>query len=1081
MLDVSADRGTFKRCIRLVIADRQPIVLEGLKSVFAAQRDFEIVASCSTATSCLEALRNLTPDLALLANTLPDLTISQILTIAKAENLPTRLVFFIESEGDDDLTAAIAADACGAISKYATPDTMLRSLRLMTPIDAPPGRSHELLPNAKQVDEAKIEKMLGVLTNRERQIVRLVSEGLSNKEIARKLNVSRGTVKTHLHNIFQKLEISNRTVLATVALLQRSAGFGTLTLAALLSAVLSEAKASDTNDAFADDDGTTYKDLEHSVFELWKTVILRHILGVDSSEAFVLTQRGSPTKVSEVAYSAAKMGELLAAEQAVHSNFGKGYGPIGFRTPYPFASPLLQATNKSQTDSTTAQQQLPSLEFTSGPTKDHRGYGTFVMTAAGAWIYSFESSNGAMQALDPSETLIDTSTVATLIGTTQAATITVHKASDADAKDVDSPAPMLLVQESHPPLAIGILGHDSVTGEGMAVQIICGGARDDILNGTSAVDTICGGSGNDAIEGNEGDVTIHGGSGSDNITGDNGNDTIIGGSGGDQLIGSNGDDVFVYLSANDSTQFDNIIDFTSGTDKINLAALGALAFVHLTSTSTSVPPHTIAWIYNPTSNETIIYVNPTDRSLDIGDRDLLEIHLQGVMSVAESDFAYEPESSAVGAALEGIDPSLLVATASDGTVLAAGSAHAIIEAEASESELGTVGVWTMPANDGFRFHFGLDRINSVVSARVTTFSDGSAHATAESNDGTVNVPVHVSSVELAHNQAMVTEEHLTFKKELVYPNTGEASPWHGTAHAIAGLELFEGIQSPAIMAPVAAAELAEPGIRPGNGVGHSNVQHASNSAATKAAVPAAPTEPSAAPGHSNSQHASHSASANPVGADEPVEAGVAPGNSAGRGNSQQASSSAVANASAPTELPESGIMPGNGVGHGNAQHVSSSAAAKTSVPADPIEPSVAPGHSNSQHTSHSVSANAVGAAEPVETGVAPGNGAGRGNSQQASQFPAANVSAATELAELASETGGTGNEPAFYFENQPAASISTAAVELEEFNTSPVLGHGGEPAPILGTGPAAMEEHAASHVNNGQHHAIGHLPHELLI
>ena len=107
MLDVSADRGTFKRCIRLVIADRQPIVLEGLKSVFAAQRDFEIVASCSTATSCVEALRNLTPDLALLANTLPDLTISQILTIAKAENLPTRLVFFIESEGDDDLTAAI--------------------------------------------------------------------------------------------------------------------------------------------------------------------------------------------------------------------------------------------------------------------------------------------------------------------------------------------------------------------------------------------------------------------------------------------------------------------------------------------------------------------------------------------------------------------------------------------------------------------------------------------------------------------------------------------------------------------------------------------------------------------------------------------------------------------------------------------------------------------------------------------------------------------------------------------------------------------------------------------------------------
>jgi DNA-binding NarL/FixJ family response regulator len=71
MLDVSPDQGTFTRCIRLVIADRQPIVLQGLKSVFVAQRDFEIVGSCSTGTSCLEAIRNLSPDVALLANTLP--------------------------------------------------------------------------------------------------------------------------------------------------------------------------------------------------------------------------------------------------------------------------------------------------------------------------------------------------------------------------------------------------------------------------------------------------------------------------------------------------------------------------------------------------------------------------------------------------------------------------------------------------------------------------------------------------------------------------------------------------------------------------------------------------------------------------------------------------------------------------------------------------------------------------------------------------------------------------------------------------------------------------------------------------
>jgi len=59
--------------------------------------------------------------------------------------------------------------------------------------------------------------VLTVLTERERQIMRLVSEGLSNKEIGRRLNIVDGTIKVHLHNIFQKLEIRNRTVLAALA------------------------------------------------------------------------------------------------------------------------------------------------------------------------------------------------------------------------------------------------------------------------------------------------------------------------------------------------------------------------------------------------------------------------------------------------------------------------------------------------------------------------------------------------------------------------------------------------------------------------------------------------------------------------------------------------------------------------------------------------------------------------------------------------------------------------------------------------------------------------------------------------
>ena len=60
-----------------------------------------------------------------------------------------------------------------------------------------------------------------MLTDREREIMRLMSEGLSNKAIARRLNISSGTIKVHLHHMYQKLEITNRTVLAALAISQK--------------------------------------------------------------------------------------------------------------------------------------------------------------------------------------------------------------------------------------------------------------------------------------------------------------------------------------------------------------------------------------------------------------------------------------------------------------------------------------------------------------------------------------------------------------------------------------------------------------------------------------------------------------------------------------------------------------------------------------------------------------------------------------------------------------------------------------------------------------------------------------------
>jgi len=207
---------------RLVIADRHPIVLQGLASVIAAHRDFQIVASCHDGTSCVEALRNLVPDIALLEDSLPDATGSEILAIASAEKLSTRLVFFTASIEDGNLAAAVATGACSTISKYASPETLLQSLRLAADgVSLLPERPPELAPAGKEVNAAVVDNVLAVLTEREREIMRLVSEGLPNKAIARLLKISQGTIKVHLHHIYQKLEINNRTVLAALAISQR--------------------------------------------------------------------------------------------------------------------------------------------------------------------------------------------------------------------------------------------------------------------------------------------------------------------------------------------------------------------------------------------------------------------------------------------------------------------------------------------------------------------------------------------------------------------------------------------------------------------------------------------------------------------------------------------------------------------------------------------------------------------------------------------------------------------------------------------------------------------------------------------
>ena len=391
----------------------------------------------------------------------------------------------------------------------------------------------------------------------------------------------------------------------------------------------------------------------------------------------------------------------------------------------------------------------------SSPRASAGGYGTFTMTAAGVWAYTLDNDNSVVQALGVGDTLTDTFTVTTVDGTAKLVTITINGASDADPNDFDE---LALGSEviTDPPFVFGTPGGESIAGGGNDGQTVYAGAGNDTVNGTGKGDILYAGSGNDTVKGNGGDDTIYGGSGSDTINGNNDNDTIIGGFGADQLTGSNGNDRFVYLSAADSNAnlFDIITDFASGSDKIDLATLGAFAFLALTSASTSVPPHTIAWIYDSATNQTIVYVNPTDQTLSIGSSSLLEIHLQGIMTVEASDFVVETAVAQQAIAGDAINPELVATAEADATVFAM-----TIDGDPSDGTADNADAKIQTVD--LDFFFDADRSWFDFSrARFSSFDEDRTQPTEATDDNAVIVPEnallvvphHVHGTEPAANE-----------------------------------------------------------------------------------------------------------------------------------------------------------------------------------------------------------------------------------------------------------------------------------------------------------------------------------------
>jgi two-component system nitrate/nitrite response regulator NarL len=201
------------------LADDHPVVLNGLKSLIQTTSAFEIVAECSDGVSALRAIQSLQPDLALLDIAMPGLTGVEVLAAVDEYKLKTRIIFLTASADDSQIVEAVRRGAYGLVLKEAAADALLECMQA-----AMAGRRWlppELVkPAMKREEERRLamERIETALTPREREVVLLVAEGRSNKEIGKHISVTEGTVKIHLHNIYQKLSVGSRTALTALAL-----------------------------------------------------------------------------------------------------------------------------------------------------------------------------------------------------------------------------------------------------------------------------------------------------------------------------------------------------------------------------------------------------------------------------------------------------------------------------------------------------------------------------------------------------------------------------------------------------------------------------------------------------------------------------------------------------------------------------------------------------------------------------------------------------------------------------------------------------------------------------------------------
>lgn len=196
--------------IRLALAGERRSVLDRLTQICSLERDFEVVAQATTGKQALRAVQRYCPDILVLDMRITDTSAPTVLRRAGGGSFGTRSVILIEAEGDSVLEA-IRLGACGVVPSDMAPTLLVKCIREVHAGGKWFERDFAVRTLVKlAMQNAGTAEVAQVLSRRELDVAHLAGKGMRNAHIAKKLSITEGTAKLHLHNVYEKLKLSRR-------------------------------------------------------------------------------------------------------------------------------------------------------------------------------------------------------------------------------------------------------------------------------------------------------------------------------------------------------------------------------------------------------------------------------------------------------------------------------------------------------------------------------------------------------------------------------------------------------------------------------------------------------------------------------------------------------------------------------------------------------------------------------------------------------------------------------------------------------------------------------------------------------